>query len=87
MDGSDGIEVVAEDIAKLAGGMISKMTGRQITLCVIVYFLLQFGSTATKEYFHDALESRRLDTDSHERVELSGQETARVRLLTQAQER
>jgi len=83
-DGSTGLVPLAKAIERLANTMRDKLTGKQVTAIIVVMILVYFGESVAKQYFAAELEAKSEKIEADERIELSKQETERMRLVTEA---
>lgn len=82
--GSTGVEAADKAIEAIAKAIAEKMTGKQITISVIAFLLLYFGSSMGAAWLSEHYETRRAEEASDERISLSEQETRRVEMMTRA---
>lgn len=84
--GSNGLEIAEHALDRLAKGVIAKMTGKQLTIGVVLFLLLYFSSTVGTHWIDQEYEAKKRERESRERVELSEQETQRISLIARALE-
>jgi len=68
----------------IADGLIEKMTGEQITLIVVVYFLLFFGQSFARSWVEKHYEQKCHDREAREREKVSDEETRRAQIMADA---
>jgi len=83
-DGSNGYDILEEALQRLIQALFTKMTGEQVLIIIIVFLLLYFGTTVTRDWISRRYQSRDRETDSIERRTLSEEETKRLTLLREA---
>lgn len=84
IEGSTGLKICEEAINSLIKGLVGKMTPRQITFTVIIFLILFFSASVGKEWIKSSYDAKKHEHDSHERIELSAQETKRAQILADA---
>jgi hypothetical protein len=83
-DGSNGFQIVEEALDRLTREILAKMTGRQVTIGFVLFLLLYFSESVLKDWIAEAYKAREHTAEIAERLKLSEEETARIRLVTQA---
>lgn len=86
--GSNGFEVLDGALDRLTHAVLSKITGRQMLLALLVFLLLNFSETVVKDWIHESYAARAREKDQeahvHEVARLTEEETNRMQLLIAA---
>ncbi|MGH7048467.1 MAG: hypothetical protein ACREE2_18985 [Stellaceae bacterium] len=84
--GSDGLTFTEKGIRDLVYKLAEKMTGKQITVAIVVFLLMYFSASVTKDWIDKGLEAKRQEVESSERIKQSEEETKRMALIAKALE-
>lgn len=79
--GSNGFEAFGEALDRLAHALIHKLTGQQVFLLLILFLLLNFGETFTKDWLHETYAEKAQEAEAARRLQLSEEETRRMQIF------
>lgn len=87
VSGSNGIDVIGDALDRLTDAIVHKLTSRQMAVLIAVFLLLHFGGVVTKDWIAAHYAEKAHADDSQERLKLSEEESARMKMLIEALER
>lgn len=84
IEGSNGLQILDEALERLTHALLTKMSGKQMALIIVLYLLLNFGHTTMKDWLHEEYASKDHTSDDANALALSEQETERMQILASA---
>jgi hypothetical protein len=84
IQGSNGIQVLDSALDRLTKGFLDKLSGRDVTIIIAIFLLLNFSQTTMSDWLHEEYAAKAKAGEQATNLALSEQETKRMEILKSA---